>query len=109
MFKTALSLELGKGVLNSLDVALFQSYVAWCFGLMEDRPNALHYLKYVMKFFDIEEKKTHFDLSIAFLLNITVNCCFIVHDDQHALRFQKEALKLFHGFLGYHLETAREL
>ena len=107
MFQTALSIGLEKGILNNMDVAFFRSYIAWCYGHLEDRSCVLYYLKYVKKFLDREENENHPDLSMAFLFNITGNSYNSISDSYNSFRFNGKALKLFRKFLGDHLETAR--
>ena len=111
LLKLALSLGKEEGVLDEIDVAIFQSYLAWCYGMLKDYFKAKINLKYVTNFLDKKENKRdeNQDLSMAFLLNISGNSCNVTGDIKNALEFGKKALEIWRHFLSDHLEVAREL
>ena len=113
LLNQALSLGPEEGMLDEIDVALFQGYLAWCYGKMKEplkTYEAKINLEYVTNFLDKKENKNdeNESLSVAFLLNIAGNSCNVIGDIKNALEFGKKALELWTHFLRDHLEAARE-
>ena len=84
------------------------SYIAWCYALMHNKPEATKHVKKSKKF--LSQRKTEDkSLSMAIFLNVTGNALDGLACCQESIEIGLQSLKILEDLLGNHLETARHL